>query len=91
MIFHVPVIFHVEAKSMEEAREIAYSVTEAMNDEGKTISLAMSDVEIVMADDSYTDRTNRRIVILHPDDVSADYSEEEYKDKLAKNMIGDVD
>lgn len=89
--FDIPVIMTVEAATIDEARQRAYKAVEAVNEtakyscdgaDGSVVADNMENIELNMADDSITDRVNRRFVILHPNDVDASYSPEEYEAAL---------
>jgi hypothetical protein len=74
MKYDIPVIFSVEAKDIDEARQTAYSACEHLQGE---------DYDVNMADDSQTTRDHKRIVFLHPEDISSDnYDQEAYNAKL---------
>ena len=78
--FDIPVIATVEAKSIHEARQIAYEALAGVRA-----------VDVSMADDSQTDMVNQRIVFLHPEDAHADYDVETYNAELNDSRKKDDD
>jgi len=91
--FDIPVIVQVEAATIDEARQRAYKAIQTIEEPGsghsETIYAAMVGIEMSMADDSQTDNYNHRLVFLHPSDVDANYSPEEYEAGLDKELEKD--
>lgn len=80
MKFDIPLVATVEAKTIEEARQMVYSMLEkeviprAADLQGKII--------LDMADDSCCNANNQRLVFLHPEDVPNNYDVDLYHDNL---------
>lgn len=80
MKFDIPLIATVEAKTIEEARQMVYSMLES--EMPKTTDL--QEVILEMADDSCSNTNNQRLVFLHPEEVSNDYDIDLYNANLKK-------
>ncbi len=82
--YDIPIIATIEAASMEEARQKAYSFTEIM-DEYCGDKDSQSPIEFAIGNDSFKISGGKRIVILHPEDATAEYDPEEYDRLHAKD------